>query len=317
MSTRKSPRKGSLQFWPRKRASKFLPRVNWEAVPGIKPGLNGFICYKAGMKSAYVKNNTEHSLTKGKGIAIPVTILECPTMRIFSVRLYKEGVVAKEVLSEQIDKEMKKKVKLPKTKKISLKDIKAEDYDDVRVIIYSQVKKLGLKKTPDMSEVGLTGNNVEEKLNYVKENINKELSVSEFHEKGQLIDLRGLTRGRGFQGPVRRFGITLRFHKSEKGIRKVGSIAPWHPSRVTFRTPMAGQLGMFTRIVYNNKIMGIVKASEGKEIKGLKNYGDIKGDYIIVNGSIQGTAKRQLLITPAIRPTRRQTKKNYDLVEIR
>ena len=32
MAAPKSPRKGSLQYWPRKRISKFLPSVNWSAL---------------------------------------------------------------------------------------------------------------------------------------------------------------------------------------------------------------------------------------------------------------------------------------------
>ena len=92
MPTRKSPRKGSLQFWPRKRAAKFLPSVNWDAIDSGK-NLKGFICYKAGMVSVAVKDNTPNSMTKGKEIVIPATILECPPLKIFSVRFYKNNKV--------------------------------------------------------------------------------------------------------------------------------------------------------------------------------------------------------------------------------
>ncbi len=312
MPTRKSPRKGSLQFWPRKRASKFLPRVNWDAINSGK-NLKGFICYKAGMASAYVKDNTPDSMTKGKNIAIPITILECPPMKIFSVRFYKEGQVIKEILAKNFDKELKKKVKLPKKSDKKIEDIK-EGCDNIKIICYSQVKKTNIKKKPDLSEIGFIGS-IEEKFNFIKENLNKEISVLDVFEKGQIVDLRGLTKGKGFQGPVKRFGIKLRFHKSEKGRRKVGSIGPWHPARVTFRVPMAGQLGMFTRAVYNNMIIDIKKSSE-KSIKNIKNYGDIKTDYIIIKGSIQGPAKRQLLITAPLRETKRTKKKDYELLEV-
>src|SRR3989344_9537780 len=120
MATKKSPRKGSLQFWPRKRARKFLPSANWNAIKSHSyPGkyVKGFLCYKAGMTSLIVLDNTPNSMTKGKKIVIPATILECPTMKILSLRLYKNGKVAKEILAESLDKELKRKLKLPKTKK--------------------------------------------------------------------------------------------------------------------------------------------------------------------------------------------------------
>ncbi|MEN7982024.1 MAG: 50S ribosomal protein L3 [Nanoarchaeota archaeon] len=311
MPTRKSPRKGSLQFWPRKRAAKFLPRVNWNSIDSNKI-LKGFICYKAGMMSAAVKDNTPDSMTKDKQITIPVTVLECPPMKILSVRFYKNKKVVKDILVEELDKELKKKIKIPKKFK-KLDDFKGE-YDDVKVICYSVVKKTGVKKKPDLVEIGITGS-VEDKINFVKENSGKELSVLDVFENGQLVDFRGLTKGKGFVGPVKRFGITLKSHKSEKGRRRPGSIGPWHPARVIFRVPMAGQLGMFTRVVYNNKIIDIGKA-EGK-FKNIKKYGDIKTDYIVVKGSVQGPSKRQLVITAPLRETKKTKKQNFELVGLR
>jgi len=320
MPTRKSPRKGSLQFWPRKRANKFLPSVNWNAINSkSEKKLKGFICYKAGMMSAYVKDNSADSMTKGKKIAIPVTILECPPLKIFSVRFYKNGKVSGEIISEGLEKELKKKIKIPKTSTKKIKDIKQEDYDDIRLIVYSQVKKTGIKKTPDLIEIGLTGEDVGEKINFVKENSNKEISVSDVFENGQLIDFRGLTKGQGLSGPVKRFGITLKQSKSEKGRRRPGSLGPWHPARVTFKVPQAGQLGMFTRAIYNNKIIVLGNSSDeyGKTLKGIKNFGDVKTDYIVVRGSVQGPAKRQLVMTSSLRETKKQLKKNFELLELR
>ncbi|MFH1801332.1 MAG: 50S ribosomal protein L3 [archaeon] len=310
MPTRKSPRKGSLQFWPRKRASKFLPRVNWNAINSGK-NLKGFICYKAGMVSVIVKDNTPNSMTKGKNIAVPATILECPPMKILSVRFYKNKKVIGEVLADNLEKEIKKKIKIPKNKKKKIEDF--SDYDDVKIICYSIVKKTGIKKNPDISEIGLAGN-LDEKIKLVKENLGKEISALNVFEKGQLVDLRGLTKGKGLQGPVKRFGITLKSHKSEKGVRKPGSIGPWHPARVTFRVPMAGQMGMQTRAVYNSKIIDIGKSEE--KFKSIIHFGDIKTDYVIISGSVQGPAKRQLIITAPLRETKEQKKKNFELVEV-
>jgi len=312
MPTSKSPRKGSLQFWPRKRAAKFLPSTNWDAIKSDKI-LKGFIAYKAGMASAFIKDDSEHSMTKGKKKIVPVTILECPSMKILSVRFHKNGIVANEVLAPNLDKELKRKLKLPKIVK-KLDSIKSEEYEDLKVIAYSIVKKTNLKKTPDIIEIGLSGS-YGEKLNFVKENLEKEISILDIFDKGQLIDVRGLTKGKGLQGPVRRFGITLKNHKSEKGQRRPGSLGPWHPARVIFRVPMAGQLGTFTRVVYNNKILDMGKAEE--KFKNIKNYGDVKTDYIVVEGSLQGSAKRQLILTQPLKPTKKQLKKQHELIELR
>ena len=317
MSTKKSPRKGSLQFWPRKRINKFCPRVNWNAIPSDEGTLKGFICYKKSMVSAYVKENTPNSMTKNKKIVIPVTILECPPLKILSVRFYKNNQVAKEILAENVDKELKRKIKISKKKIGKIEDIKSEEFDDIRILCYSLVKKIGLKKTPDISEFGLFGTS-EEKFNFVKNNLGKEILISDVFKKNCLIDVRGLTKGKGLCGPVKRFGLHLKQHKSEKGQRRPGSLGPWHPARVTFRAPMAGQLGMFTRISYNSKIIEIVNKENKDKIKNIPNsLQNLKSDYLIVRGSVQGPSKRQLLITSPLRQTKKQAKKTYEFIELR
>jgi large subunit ribosomal protein L3 len=168
-----------------------------------------------------------------------------------------------------------------------------------------------------MDEIALGGTK-EEQLDFVKNSVNKELTFNETFQ-GDLVDVRGVTKGKGTQGPVKRFGISLRFHKAEKGVRKVGSIGPWHPARVTFRVPMAGQTGFFSRVVYNSKAINKGKISE-KDINpksGFKHYGKIKTDYLILRGSVQGPVKRQLIITHSIRGTKKQSKKNFEFLEIR
>jgi len=148
MAAPKSPRKGSLQFWPRKRAKKFLPSVNWSAIPsGSAKNLKGFIAYKAGMASAFVKDKTPNSMVKDKQMILPATILECPPLKIFSVRFYKNHQVAKEILAGQFDKDLKRVIKLPKKTPEKINDIKTENYDDISIIVHSQPKKINLKKT--------------------------------------------------------------------------------------------------------------------------------------------------------------------------
>src|SRR6185437_11819844 len=100
MAKLSTPRKGSLQFWPRKRAEKQIPSVNWSTIKGKSgvSGILGFLTYKVGMATALVKDNTPDSMTKGKKIYFPVTILEAPHMKIFSIRFYKHGKVIKEAI---------------------------------------------------------------------------------------------------------------------------------------------------------------------------------------------------------------------------
>lgn len=307
------PRHGSLQFYPRSRARKVLPSVNWRAIPSVeKDSLLGFIAYKAGMVSVSIKDNTENSLTQKKKIIIPATVLEVPNMKVYSVRFYKNRIPVQDVVISN-DKELKRILKAPKKAKEFEKEIPKE-YDDIRVILYSLPKQARIKKTPDIVEVAISA---KDKLAFVKSLIGKEISLADVLNS-KLVDVKGLTKGKGFQGPVKRFGIFLRHHKSEKGVRKVGSIAPWHPPHVSFRTPIAGQMGYATRLIYNQKVIfsGAIKEKDINPKAGFKHYGKVNTAYLIIKGSVPGPAKRQLILTPAQRPHKKQSKQNYEFLEV-
>ncbi len=188
-----------------------MPRAKWNSLFKEGVGFLGFIGYKVGMKSAFVRDNTPNSLTKGQRITFPVTVIECPTIKILSIRFYKNNNVIGEVLNENLDKELKKKIKLPKQKKKKIGDFKEGEFDDIRAIVYSQVKKTNIKRKPDIAEIGLSGS-VSEKLEFVKNNLTKEISVRDFLNEG-VVDFRGVTKGKGTQGPTKRFGLALKSHK--------------------------------------------------------------------------------------------------------
>ncbi len=308
------PKYGSLQVWPKKRAEQLIPDINWEVIKTEEKGLLGFLAYKVGMMSAIVKDETPDSMTKGKKISIPVTILECPELKIFSVRFYKNKNVVGEIIVSN-ERNLKRKIKLPK-KIFSQIESFNKEFDDVRILVYSRLGKEYFKKTPDFVELPIVGTK-EEKISFIKEKIGKTIKISEVFN-GNLVDVRGVTKGKGLQGPVKRFGISLRQHKSEKGVRRPGSLGPWHPARVMFITPMAGQTGFHTRIIYNLLIIGRGNAKE-KDItpkSGFHKYGKINGDYLIIAGSVQGPKKRVLLLTKPLRPTKRQLKKRYSLIDL-
>ncbi len=315
------PRGGSLQFRPRKRAAKILPSINWKPLEtsDTNKKLLGFIGYKVGMSSALVKDNTPDSLTKNKKIILPVTIIECPPMRILAARFYKYDNTSIDVYSANLDKILKRKLNLPKKYGRNLDEIykNISNYSNLRILVYTSVGNTNIKKTPDILEIGLKGA-IEEKLSFIKSFWGKDITIKDVFEKTDSVDIHGVTKGKGFTGPIKRFGLALKGHKTEKGVRRPGTLGPWTPARVTFKAPLAGQLGYFNRYSYNNKIVELGKISE-KDINrkgGFKHYGDIKTEYAIVKGSVQGPQKRPVLLTSNLRPNKKKIKQNFELIKL-
>ena len=156
MPQSRKPRSGSMQYWPRKRAKEIRIR-SWAKSNDSK--MLGFMGYKVGMTHLIVNDNRPNSLTKNTEISFPVTIIECPSIKIASIRFYKNttnGLKAfSEVWADNLDKELKRAIIIPKSTK-KIEDVK--DYDDIKLIANTQPRLTGIgKKKPDLSEIAIGG----------------------------------------------------------------------------------------------------------------------------------------------------------------
>ena len=302
-------RSGSMQYWPRKRAKRSYARVRaWADIKDALP--LGFAGYKAGMTHIIVADNRKNSKSKGGDMSIPVTVIECPPIKIFSALFYKYDVnkwLLKKEISFKADKELARKLKLPKDNKASLDNIKLEDYDDVRIKVYTQPKLTGIgKKKPEVFEICLGGNK-EDKIEYIKQNIGKEIRISDVFKPGNVLDFHTITTGKGYQGPVKRFGIGLTSHKSEKVRRGPGSLGSWcGQGHMMYRVSHAGQMGYHTRTDYNKWLLNVSDKPEEVNPKGgFIRYGLVKNDYILIKGSVGGPKKRLVWFNYTIRGSKK------------
>jgi large subunit ribosomal protein L3 len=150
-------------------------------------------------------------------------------------------------------------------------------------------------------ELAISGDK-DEKLNYAKSLIGKEIKVSEIFKTNQNVDVHSISKGKGFQGPVKRFGLQLKAHKSEKKRRAPGNLGAWTPKKILFTVPQAGQMGFQTRTEHNKLILKISNnANEINPKSGLEHYGFIKNEYLLVKGSTPGSKKRSIILTYPIR----------------
>lgn len=294
MPKKKNPRRGSMQFWPRKRAADIVARVRaWPKSQDAKP--LGFAGYKVGMTHIIAKDTKPTSITKGEEVSVPVTIVECPPLKVMAVLLYTRDSYglhcAGQITAEKLDKELSRKIPLPK-KKCEEPKVDVEKLADVRLLVHTQPKLTSLgKKKPEVFELGL-GGSVEDKLAKAKELLGKEIAISDVFEEGQVVDCVSITKGKGYQGPVKRFGVKIRFHKSEKTKRGPGSLGPWS-GPTTYRVAHAGQMGYHQRRELNKQILKIGSdASQVTPKGGFLRYGPLKNTYLLVKGSLNGPSKR-------------------------
>jgi len=315
MARVRKPRRGSMQFWPRKRSRHTLARIrSWANEKTAKP--QGFIGYKVGMTHVMINDNNPRSITKGEQIAVPATIVECPPLTIAGVSFYKKSLLGLKkvasILAPKLNKELGRKIQLPKKQQKSIDDI--TDFEDLRIFVHSNPKltTTGVKK-PKVLEISLGGSK-EEKLNFVKENLGKDISVNDIFTAGNYVDVHGITKGKGFQGTVKRYGVPIRQHKAEKTKRGIGNLGSWTPKHVQFSVPQPGKMGYHLRTEYNKQLLKL--SSSAEEIvpdAGFRRYGVIKNPYVLIRGSIVGPKQRAVVLSQSIRSIKKTYKEIPDI----
>ncbi len=307
MSERHRPRRGSMGYSPRKRARAETPHIKSWPEGRDKPKIQGFLGYKAGMTHAFVVDYRPTSTTSGREVVMPVSVVETPPIKIAAVRAYKKIIhglqTTGEIWADKLDSELSKRLPLAKNKKKKNWDF-TKDADEIRVLVYTQPKLVtGIpKKTPEIREMRISGGSIEDQIKYAKEILGKELKINDTLAEGDMLDILAVTKGKGFQGVVKRWGVKLLTHKNSKHRRMIGTAGSWHPNWVQATVPQAGQMGYHQRTEYNKRVLKI--GDNGEDITpagGFPHYGVVRNSYILLHGSIPGPVKRLISMRDAIR----------------
>jgi large subunit ribosomal protein L3 len=115
----------------------------------------------------------------------------------------------------------------------------------------------------------------------------------ETFEPGQLVDVTGTTKGRGFSGVIRRhnFSSNRASHGNSRSHNTPGSISmAQDPGRVFPGKRMAGQYGNVTRTVQTLKVVRVDKERGLLLVKGAVPGAD--GGSVVVKPSVKTPAKK-------------------------
>ncbi|MCW4007897.1 MAG: 50S ribosomal protein L3 [Candidatus Bathyarchaeota archaeon] len=308
-----APKHGSLAYLPRKRAKRPVARIRyWPKITADAPRLLGFAGYKAGMTYVFTIEDRKRSPNFGKEVMRAATVIETPPMLICGIRAYTKTPYGLTNLTEAWMKdppaELDRALVLPENFDTEAMLQKLEQNLPstavIRVIAATQPKEANLsKKKPEIMEIEIGGGTIAKQFEYAKSLLGKTVTAEEVFKDGQYIDVAAITTGKGFQGPVKRWGVTILQHKGRKTKRGIATLGPWNPHHIMYTIPRAGQMGYHQRTEYNKRILKIGK--DGKEVTvkgGYIRYGILKGPYILIDGSILGPEKRLIRLRYPARP---------------
>ena len=308
-----APRRGSIAFRPRARAKSLEARVRtWPQLATEKSSLLGFSGFKAGGIHVLSVDDREKTPNFGKHLLNSATVIATPPIKIIGIRGYKRDVYGEhsvfDVYAKDLPRDLSRKFKPGSAEEAFAK---AESLlgkaSAVMAIVAVSPNSINLaQKVPFVFEVAVSGKDPRSQYDYLKGILGREIKISAVFQVGQNIDVFGITRGKGVEGPVTRFGVKRKQHKSRKSVRAVGTLGPISPAVVMYTVARQGQRGFHQRTEYNKRILIISNTQDDGQSSinpsgGFKHFGLVRGDYIVVRGSVPGVPKRLVKMRQPIR----------------
>jgi len=185
----------------------------------------------------------------------------------------------------------------------------------VRAICHTQIRKLKIgQKKAHIMEIQVNGGDVAAKVDFCVNLFEKQVPVDAVFTQNEMLDVIGVTKGRGYEGVTTRWGTTRLPRKSHRGLRKVACIGAWHPAKVQFSVARPGQNGFHHRTEMNKKVYKIGKGSEENNattefdlteksitpVGSFVHYGDVREDYMLLKGCIVGPKKRVVTLRKSL-----------------
>ena len=305
------PRRGSLAYSPRGRAKSMEARIRgWPESGSDEPRLLAHVGFKAGCIQIVSIDDREHTPNAGKQLVSLGTVLATPPILVLGIRGYasdSSGLHAKfDVFVEDLPKDIAKQIML-KNKEGAMEGAEKQlgNIREIFAIVAVVPRTVGLEqKKPYIFEAAVKGGDVAKRFAYLKDLLGKEVRLDQVFDLGSTVDVAAITKGKGWQGVIQRMGAKRKQHKSRKTVREIGSLGPISPQNVMYTVPRAGQMGFHQRVEYDKRIMVIGNSESETAINpsgGYKHFGLVKGDYIVLKGSVPGTYRRMVKLRSQIR----------------
>jgi len=187
-------------------------------------------------------------------------------------------------------------------------ELKASKPDFIRAICYGDRSPVKNRKKTWIKEFQVNGGSIDDKIDFCKNNFEKHVSVDEVFKQDENVDAIAVSKGKGTEGVITRWGVTRLPRKTHRGLRKVACIGSWHPARVSYSVARVGQNGYHHRTEINKKIFHVGENAEiqckvgdltKKSINpmgGFPHYGNVKNKFLIIKGSVPGCKKRPITL---------------------
>lgn len=283
----------------------------WPDQQTEQPKLMAHAGFKAGCIRIASTDDREKTPNYGKQLLSLGTVVVTPPVTVIGIRGYSKDRYGLDSIFDVYAKDLPKELSRLFNTKSDEKSLERAEKSLGRVselfaIVAVLPRQAGLEqKKPYAFEVAVKGADIAKQFAFIKDLLGKEVKIDQVFQKGANVDVAAITKGKGIEGPITRWGVKKKQHKSRKSVRALGTLGPISPATIMYTVPRAGQRGFHQRIQYNNRIM-IMSNTKTNEFKinpagGFKHFGLVDGDYVVLRGSIPGTYSRLVKLRSPIR----------------
>jgi large subunit ribosomal protein L3 len=219
--------------------------------------MKGLIGKKVGMTQVFTED----------GNAVPVTVIDMTSCEVVGKRTEEKDKYSAVVLG--------------------FKDAKEKHLTKAQI---GSFKKAGAKPKRIVREFRISA----EELG--AHNVGDVVKVESFFKKGEMVDVQGITKGRGFQGVMKRwnfrgFGQTHGTHEYRRHPGAIGQRKT--PGRVYPNKKLPGHYGVETVSIQNLEVVDVISEK----------------NLLLVKGGIPGHNDGLVVIKPAVKPAMRASHK--------
>jgi len=283
----------------------------WPEINSEQPKLLGYAGFKVGCIQIVSIDDREKTPNHGKQLVSLGTVVATPPISIIGIRGYRTNADGAHALFDVYSSDMPKEVSRlftvkPKEGGLEQAEKMLNKVSELFAVVAVFPNTAGLEqKKPYVFEVAVKGGDTKKQFEFLKNLFGKQVKVEDVFELGTTVDVASITKGKGIEGPITRWGVKKKQHKSRKSVRALGSLGPISPASIMYTVPRAGQRGFHQRVEYNKRIM-IMSNTDKNEFKinpsgGFKHYGLVNGDFVVLKGSVPGTYRRLVKLRAQIR----------------
>ncbi|KAF6768140.1 hypothetical protein AHF37_10062 [Paragonimus kellicotti] len=189
----------------------------------------------------------------------------------------------------------------------------------VRAIAHTQMRLMKHRqKKAHIMEIQVNGGTVAQKVDWIRSHFEKQIPIMNVFAQDEMIDVIGVTKGKGFKGVTSRWHTKKLPRKTHKGLRKVACIGSWHPSRVGSTVARAGlqaqleaakaeaakeeskEKAALVKPKGNASTEFDLTAKNITPMGGFPHYGEVRNDYVMIKGCCMGPRKRVITLRKTI-----------------